>query len=226
MTARACFALVLPAPKAWFAALSTAFTHSWVSSYQVGFGPPLIRAHDRLIASLRHARGALGKLEAYLNHCYLDDGQRRRLADLHRRLLVRRLGPVEAESIRDASRHVLDLTVQLHSPDGAPPSVREAMQALGPLTCVGLDDPPEHRAGRFWIHLGDARNTRLLDVDAVRAHIEDPDVQAVLALTVPAEAIVLFEGWLRTWAPEAGYPVVKLDGPVSVARTTRDGVAH
>ena len=219
-----CFALVLPNPRTWFQALSTAFKHPWVISYQVGFGPPLVRANDRLITAIREARSALDKLQAYLDHCYLDDQQRQRLAMHHRRLLVRRLGPVEAEAVRTASRDVLDLTVQLYPPLSAPEAVRSDMRSLGALKGVGRDDPPEHRTGRFWIHLADPRNERLMEVDVVRSQVRDPDHQAVLALTVPSSGADLFDGWLRAWAPGEGWSVVKLEGPVSVARAYRDGV--
>ncbi len=219
-----CFALILPQPKAWFSALTTAFTHPWVLSYQVGFGPPLIRAHDRLITAVRQARSALEKLEAYLCHCYLDDDQRRRLAQLHRRLLVRSHGPVEAEAIRSASRDVLDLTVQLYPPRSAPDAVRAEMRALGGLRGLSPGDPPENRTGRFWLHLSDPCNTRLMAVDVVRANVRDPDAEAVLALTVPAVGGDLFEAWFKTWAPIQGWSVIRLEGPVSVARAYRDGV--
>ena len=222
--AAVCFVIILPNQRTWFELLSTAFKHDWVLSYQVGFGPPLVRAHDRLIASLAGVRSALEKLEVYLNHCYLDDAQRRRLADLHRRLLVRRYGPLEAEAIREASRNVLDLTVQLYSPLSAPDAVRESMRGLRALQGIGPDDPPEHRTGRFWLHLSDPRNTRLLAVDAVRAFLTDEDSQAALALTVPSAGTTLFSAWLNSWAPSAGWPVVRLEGQVSVARASRDGV--
>ena len=219
-----CFVLVLPAPRAWFEALSTAFTHPWVMSYQVGFGPPLVRAHDRLISAVRGANGALEKLEAYLQHCYLDDVQRRRLAGLHRRLLVRRHGPVEAEAVRTATQDVLDLTVQLYPPLSAPESVKGAMRSVGALKGIGPDDPPEHRTGRFWLHLSDPRNARLMEVDQVRGQVTAPDEQAVLALTVPSTGAALFDAWLRQWAPRQGWPVVMLEGRVSVARAYRDGI--
>ena len=219
-----CFALVLPTSRAWFEVLSTAFTHPWVISYQVGFGPPLVRAHEGLIRALRETKSALEKLEAYLNHCYHDDEQRRRLALLHRRLLVRRHGPLEAEAVRSATRNVLDLTVQLYSPLSAPTAVRSAMRSIGALKGIGPDDPPENRTGRFWLHLSDPCNGRLMEVDVVRAHVRDPDHQAVLALTVPSTGADLFAAWLKVWASAAGWPVVRLEGPVSVARAYRDGV--
>ncbi len=219
-----CFAVTVTSPRAWFPVLTTAFTHPWVTSYQVGFGPPLVRAHDRLIAAVARANSALQKLEAYLEHCYLDDGQRRRLAQLHRRLLVRRHGPLEAELIRAATPDVLDLTVQLHAPRSAPAAARDEMRGLDTRPGVGPDDPPEHRTGRFWIHLADPCNLRLMEVDAVKRKLTDPDTQAVLALTVPATGADLFEGWLRVWTPAADCDFARLEGPVSVARAYRDGV--
>lgn len=228
-----CFVLVVPSPRRWFDVLSTAFTHPWVASYQIGFGPPLVRAHDRLIAAAGRAKSALEKLEAYLNHCYHDDDQRRRLAALHRRLLVRRHGPVEAEAVRAASRDVLDLSVQLYPPLAAPDGVRGAMRSLAGDE-VGEDAPPEHRTARFWIHLADPLNARLLAVDAVQAEVAGvapavgpgatDDDRAAMALTVPVVGADLFAGWLADWAPPARWPVVRLEGPVSVARAYRDGV--
>ena len=223
-SANVCFAIVIPNPRAWFSVLSTAFKHPWVMSYQVGFGPPLVRAHDRLIAAVSQTRNALEKLQAYLDHCYHDDEQRRRLAGLHRRLLVRRHGPVEAEAIRSATKDVLDLSVQLYPPLSAPAAAKEEMRSLGAQKGVGVDDPPEFRTGRFWIHLADPCNVRLMEVDVVKAQIQDSNEQAVLALTVPAPGAELFEGWLRSWTPALDCVAVKLDGPVSVARAYRDGV--
>ena len=219
-----CFAIVLPRCRDWFSALSTAFTHPWVLSYQIGFGPPLVRASDGLITAVREAKSALEKLEAYLNHCYLNEMQRRRLAQLHRKLLVRRFGPVEAEAIRRSSRDVLDLSVQLYPPLSAPEAVRDQMRTLGALKGVTPEDPPENRTGRFWLHLSDPANTRLMEVDSVHPLITDADHQAVLALTVPAVGAELFSAWIRDWASPAGWPSVQLEGPVSVARAYRDGV--
>ncbi len=219
-----CFVVVLPGPRVWFDALSTAFTHPWVMSYQVGFGPPLVRAHDRLISAVRDAKSALEKLEAYLEHCYLDDVQRTRLAGLHRRLLVRRHGPVEVEVVRTASRHVLDLTVQLYPPYSSPNAVKDAMCAVGELEGLRREDPPEHRTGRFWLHLADPRNSRLLDVDAVRRRLVAPESQAAIAFTVPSVAGKLFAAWFEDWAAAREWPVIQLEGPVSAARTHRNGV--
>ena len=219
-----CFALILPGPRDWLEALTTAFTHPWVASYQIGFGPPLVRANDRLIAAVAKSASAIEKLDAYLTCCYLDDDQRRRLAGLHRRLLVRRHGPLEAEAIRAASRDVLDLTVQLHAPAVAPPVIAESMEAAVP-SASERTVPPEHRVGRFWVHLADPRNERMIAVDAVAAHVSDPEDQAVLPLTTTPHFADLYEAWLDDWAKSAGYPVVKLEGPVSAARAYRDGVS-
>ena len=219
-----CFAVIVPGPRAWLAVLSTAFTHPWVSSYQIGFGPPLVRAHDRLIAAVARANSALQKLEAYLEHCYLDDGQRRRLAQLHRRLLVRRHGPLEAELIRAATPDVLDLTVQLYAPGAAPGVARADMRAMDALPGIGPEDPPQNRTGRFWIHLADPCNLRLMEVDAVKRTLTDSDTQAVLALTVPPPGAALFERWLKVWTPTVDCAFARLEGPVSVARAYRDGV--
>ena len=104
--------------------LKAALQHPWVASYQVGFGPPLINSSMALERSLSSVASAVDKLLAYLEVCFYDEAERTRLAQLHRRMVVQRMGPVEAEVVRTASAEVLDLSLRLHPLLRAPPAVR------------------------------------------------------------------------------------------------------
>ncbi|MCA9554694.1 MAG: hypothetical protein KC933_31985 [Myxococcales bacterium] len=204
--------------------LGKAFTHPWVASYQVGFGPPLVKASDRLIDRLRGARTALEKLEAYLECCVYADDERARLASLHRRLTTRRLGPVEAEILQAASADVLDLSLRLHDLTRVRPEVRTEMELEG-LTAdlFPSDAAPESLAGRFWVHLADPRNTRLLHIDQVRSAVEDPEQALALELRVPAGLRPIYAAWARVLKRDAALEVVDLGEPPALARVSRDG---
>lgn len=204
--------------------LVDAFTHPWVASYQIGFGPPLVRANPRLVAALRDTHRGLDKLEAYLEHCVYDDDERSRLAQLHKRQLVRRLGPLEAEAVRRASTDMLDLSLRLHDPRQAPPAVREDMASLdvdpdGLPHDLSLDD----QAARFWITLGDPRNTRLLHMGVIGGRAADPERALALELRVPAALRALYAAWGRALTRDRYHPVIDLGAPASVARVSRDG---
>ena len=208
------------------AVLRAAFTHPWVASYQIGFGPPLVRANPALVAALDAPRAlaALDKLDAYLTHCVYPEAERTRLTRRHTAQLVRRHGPLEAEAVRAASTDVLDLSLRLRDPLRAPPDVRRDMEALGVTEgAVPADLAPDEQAARFWVTLGDPRNTRLLHVPAVAARARDPDVALALELRLPAALWALYCAWARALSRDAGLTVLELGAPTSVARVSRDG---
>lgn len=204
--------------------LTRAFTHPWVASYQIGFGPPLVGSSPTLSTRLKYARSALDKLRAYLELCVFDEARCAQLASMQRRLLTRRLGPVEAEAVRRSSRDVLDLTLRLHHPERAPPDVATDMSACGVVAeDLPRDAPPDSQAARFWVHLDDPRSSRLLhDAEVARA-VDDPDRALALELWVPAGLRGLFRIWGQALARDAELLVLDVGAPRSVARVSRDG---
>lgn len=194
--------------------LSAAFTDPWVGSYQVGFGPPLIKSSDRLTQRLKGVLPALEKLSIYLEVCLAEE-ERRRLAKLHRALLVRRLGPVEAEMVDESSADVFDLSLRLHSPLRAPPAVRASMLEAG----VGLDWvdeglAPDSSSGRFFVHLDDPDGERLLSIPEVGA----TGAGLAVELRVPIVMRRLFLAWLERRHRETGARFVDLGAPASHAK--------
>lgn len=205
--------------------LRGAFEHPWIGTYQIGFGPPLVKSSERIVERLKSAKTALEKLDAYLEVCILDDEERKRLATLHRHLLVRRHGPLEAEAVQKASADVIDLMIRLHSPYRAPAAVRASMDEAGvDLGWVAEDAPPEALSGRFWVHLSDPANERVLYADAVREAAGD-DKHLALELRVPAAMRPFWSMWVSILEDETGYPVVDLGEPTAHARVRRDGQA-
>ncbi len=204
--------------------LRSAFSHPWVASYQIGFGPPLIGASEGLRARLKYARSGMDKLRTYLEFCFYDDALRAKLASAQLRLLTRRHGPIEAEAVRRASAEVLDLSLRLHHPDRAPDAVREDMTACGVSPDnVPADGPPDAQAGRFWVHLADPRGERLLHADLVCQAVEDPASALALELQVPIAMRALVRHWCQALARDSGLLTIDLGAPTSVARVLRDG---
>ena len=204
--------------------LASAFTHPWVASYQVGFGPPLIRSSDRLLHRLKGARSGLEKLDAYLEICLFDPRERARLATTHRRLMVRRHGPLEAETLAAASTDVLDLSFRLHPPLQSPQRVQEEMGRAGVRDdWVDGGLAPDAHSARFVVHLFDPRNTRLLHADEVARCAVPYDEPLAVELRAP---MVLFRFWqvfCRDYEGRSGFRVVDLKEPGSHARVIRDG---
>lgn len=211
--------------------LRAAFEHPWIGSYQIGFGPPLVRSSDHLIHRLAETRSAIDKLETYLHVCVLDREECTRLAAIHRRLLVRRHGPIEAEELDAASTEALDLSLRLHVPTDAPTNARVEMLASG----VRFDAPPpgtvpELLTGRFLVRLSDPRNERLLhrqDVASLgtRAGFDVSESALVLELRVPIASADFWEVWVQNFSRKAPAYGIRLGELSSHARTTRDG-AH
>lgn len=220
----ACFVFLGPRLPVLHRVLHKAFEHPWVASYQVGFGPPLVKANEALRTRLEYADGALDKLRAYLETCVYDDAERARLASLHRKQLTRRRGPLEAEEVRRASANVLDLSLRLHMPDRAPPKVQADMQSCG----VRADELPEldldAQASRFWVHLDDPRNERLLFDAQVARSVDAPECALALELWVPAGLRGLYRIWTHALARDAELTILDIGAPRSVARVSRDGL--
>jgi hypothetical protein len=204
--------------------LARLFTDPWVASYQIGFGPPLVRASDRLIQRTKQAKSAIEKLAAYIDCCLLEETERVRLAGLFRRLVVRQLGAVEAESLDEKSADALDLSLRLHRPAEAPPPVVLEMAKEGILeTAYPVKLPPEALTGRFRVKLTDPKNTRLLHLDVVRAVAADPETALAIELRVPITARALFQAFLARHARADAIRVVEIGDPVSHAKTGGNG---
>lgn len=205
--------------------LRASFQHPWVASYQIGFGPPLVRATPELAELARDARDAIAKLDLYLEHCILDLDQCKRLATAQRRLLVRRQGTVEAEDLTRASADALDLSLRLHVPQTAPPRVRRSMKELGvPLDLVPRNVVPGALIGRFLIRLGDPRNERLLHVPAVAEAAGANDEQSLaLELRVQVDHHELWRAFLDALAFIAPFTPVEVGDPAAHARVMRNG---
>ncbi len=205
--------------------LRSAFTDSWVASYQIGFGPPIVRCSDRVREEAKNTRSVLEKLDVYLRCCYLDPAESRRLAQAQRRLLVRRLGPLEAEGIDLASAQVLDLSIRLHAPAVAPPSVRVNMQKYEvDEDWVPVGSPPELLSGRFLIHLHDPQNRRLLQVEKVQELLkEDAESALAVELRFPVQMYSLWRCWLQKWREGGDFLGVDLGEPKSHAIAHRNG---
>lgn len=206
------------------AMLRELFVHPWVASYQIGFGPPLVRANAAVTARARAAKSALEKLDAYLELCVLAPDERARLVVLERRLTVRRLGAVDAEAVDEASAEALDLAIRLHHPTRAPPALSAELRAHGAPEGSSLGAGPDELGGRFLVRLADPENRRLLDDPRVaEAAAGGGGLALALELRVPADARELYAAWLSA-ARERGVEVlrvVELGDPVPHARVHR-----
>jgi hypothetical protein len=218
------FALVTDDLRKLHPTLVRIFTDRWVASYQIGFGPPLIRANQRLIQRVKASKSALEKLEAYVDCCLLDADERVRLAGTFRRLVVRAQGAVEAEVLDEKSAEVLDLSVRIHRPLDAPEPVALEMEREGiARSAYPARVPPEALTGRFRIKLADPRNERLLHVAAVRAAAQALDRALAIELRVPVGARALFAGFLGRHERAGAFRVVEVGDPVSHAKIGKDG---
>lgn len=198
------------------------FEHPWVASYMIGFGPPLIRSSDRITARVKIARSALEKLDAYIECCLLDDDERVRLTQLHRRLMTKSRGPLEAEQLDEASAEVIDLSIRLHHPALAPPQVAQVMRQRGiNFDIVPMKSPPDALSARIMVRIADPRGTRMIDTAQVRELIDEPEKALAIELRVPPGV----RGFYATWLDQLGegFAFVHFSDPVARARVTRDG---
>ena len=227
MSGRASFVFAVPGDLSGLARmLRDVFVDPWVATYQVGFGPPLVRATPQLEAALVEARGSLDKLSIYVRHCLEDEAERSRLVGLVRRL-VARAGPVEVEAINRASEEVWDLQLRLHRPSEAPEAVRAEMERAGvtPLE-IPPSTPPELLGGRFRLHLHDPTGARLIAHPAVAAALGDGEGVA-LELRVDAGQYWVWQRWLvHLEQRQPSLRIIDLGEPLSHARVHRDGSAR
>lgn len=197
------------------------FGDAWLSSYQIGFGPPLVGSP--LGHALRAAPSALDRLAMAIEGGLVDAGAAGTFAREQRRRLVRQQGPLEAEALDTASEQVFDLSLRLFSPAHATPEVAEQMRVHGVTKeDVPAETPPEALAGRLRLHLHDPRGARLLDVPVVAAAVEDAETAAAAELRAPGGSRAIFQRWLvalESRAPELR--VVDLGEPTSHARVRR-----
>ncbi|MBI2375978.1 MAG: hypothetical protein HYV07_18435 [Deltaproteobacteria bacterium] len=167
--------------------LEHAFSHPWVTTYQIGFGPPLVRASAKLVERLKGARTTFDKLREYVSCCVLDREECRRLADLHIKLLARRFGPLEAEDVDRYSADALDLSLRLFDLGRAPPEVVASMRAAKLDTKwpaeLGFDD----LGARFLVRLSDPRNLRMLELAELRNGLARKPVDPKPAEAEPVE---------------------------------------
>ncbi|MBI4815490.1 MAG: hypothetical protein HY791_04500 [Deltaproteobacteria bacterium] len=159
--------------------LRHAFTHPWVSTYQVGFGPPLVRASDKLVDRLRGVQSTFDKLRIYLECCILDGDECKRLAEIHSKSLTRRLGQLEAEDVDRYSADALDLSLRLYDIHRAPPQVVESMRGAHLDTKWPKEVGFEQLGARFLVRLSDPRNERLLELPELRSALGNRPVEAV-----------------------------------------------
>lgn len=191
--------------------LRDALSDSWVGSYQVGFGPPLVGATADLRTQVRQARSALEKLELYLNHCLLDPPTRRRLSGLHRRLVIRRAGPQEAEALDRAASEALDLRMRLRLPDSPPPELD-----LATWQALPWPSDPMSAEAQFLVRLDDPFGKRW--------QRERHEEQLWVELRVDAPAHPVWARWAEDWSRRTGWRVDLRREPISHAPRILNGV--
>ena len=201
-----------------------AFSHPWVDTYQIGFGPPLVGSSTVLSQRAKECTSAIEKLELYLEHCIIDAEECQRLAELQRRLVVRRFGPVEAESLREASRQALDLRIRLKSPRVASKEILSSMTSMQLDTEQIASSSIEAFAAHFLIRLDDPRNTRLFDLPELNL---DPAFQnedtCVVELRTRPECRDYWAAFLKVLAEVAPFEMARIGDPRAWAKVSRDG---
>lgn len=208
MTPQLSILLQTDGPTSLIPMLREAFSDPWIGSYQVGFGPPLVGATTALRQAVKSAPDALAKLELYLHHCILNDETRRRLADRHRRLVVRRRGPQEAEALDEAAAEALDLRLRLRLPDQPPAGISAPWYGALPWPA----DPMETE-GRILLRLDDPFGSRW----------QPEDDGVCVELRVPATAHGVWSAWAEHWSARTGYVTRTQCEPRSRVRRIVDG---
>jgi hypothetical protein len=169
--------------------LRSVFEHPWVGSFQVGFGPPLVRSSPQLMATLEQAGSALEKLDAYLGHCVVDEEAAARLSALHRKQLVQRHGPIEAEALDKAATDAIDLSFKLKGAES------EGRPGLGEARIVlRLDDP----SGARWFQSPEVAE-RLQQAS---------DQDLVVEVRVDAAGYADWARWGEDWSARTGHPTI------------------
>jgi hypothetical protein len=201
-----------------------AFTHPWVESYQIGFGPPLVRSTKALTERTKECASAIEKLSVYLEECIIDQDECKRLADLQRRLVVRRFGPVEAESLSEASRQALDLRIRLKSPLTASPEILASFESHK-LALNEISESNRAALGaHFLIRLDDPRNVRYFDLPelGLAEHL-DKTKTCALELRVPVACRDYWATYLKVLSDIAPFTMAEIGDPRSWAKVSRDG---
>lgn len=194
------FAFVGRAPEDLGRMLRATVTHSWVASYQVGFGPPLLRATPKLTERTKATNSALEKLDVYLEFLLGDERERKRLADRLRLIALNKSGRLEPELLDHANNQALDLSFRLHHPAASPPAVKREMLEAGVSSAPELTgDGPEALTARFCLRLSDPQNRGLLAWVG-----SSPDLWA-LEIWVPTGPSALFGAHLADVATKGGF---------------------
>jgi hypothetical protein len=219
------FAIVVPRGglRALSPTLRRVFSHPWVASYMIGFGPPLIKSTPRIVERLKGAKSALDKLEIYIEECLINEEERKRYTTLHRKLMTKSRGPLEANELDEASAEVIDLSIRLHHPALAIPAVSQAMRARGvSLDVVPMHSPPDDLSARIMVRIADPRGTRFLDTKSVHTAI-DEEVGDALAIELRCPPAV--RGLYASFLSELGGDVtfVHFSDPAPLTRVIRDG---
>lgn len=184
------YALISHEPRAQGRVLRAAFAHPWVASYQIGFGPPLLRATPRLTELGKAADSALAKLDVYLDFLLAEERERRRMSDRLRIIALNRHQRLDAELIDRANNEALDLSLRLHAPAAAPPAVKRAMLEAGISSAPDpMDQAPEALTARICLRLADFDDSGLIEWVGA-----DPAAWA-LEFWLPPPAEALFEAF-------------------------------
>lgn len=219
------FGLLLQNSAAASSVLRSLFRHPWVDNYRVDFGPPLVRSSEALIEQLRNAKDAIDKLSIYFDTCILNPQECRRLAEVQRKQVVRRLGPVEAEALAKASRQAIDLRLSLTPFLSARPDIQESMRKSGLDETNTSDVTREQLGAYFLIRLDDPRNARVFEMPEVRPEIASTEEAVFLELRTTVNARAYWKAFLETLSLVTSFQPIEIGDPRSWAKVTRDGRA-
>lgn len=220
------FGLLLRHPRAASSVLRALFRHPWVDSYRIDFGPPLVRSSPELTERIRNSKDTLDKLFIYLDTCILNADECRRLAEIQRKQVVRRLGPVEAEALAEASRQAIDLRLSLVPFAVAAPDVKASMKRSGLNEANTQELTREQLGAYFLIRLDDPRNARAFDVSQVKSRLgTQVDDAVLLELRTTVNARSYWKAYLETLSLVTSFEPIEIGDPLSWAKVKRDGKA-
>jgi len=218
------FGLLLHHARAGSSVLRSLFRHPWVADYHLNFGPPLVRSSPALIERIQESQDVLDKLSIYLDSCVLDPKECSRLAEIQRKQVVQRLGPVEAEALSDASRQAIDLRLSLIPFAVSNPDIQASMKQSGLSEYNTKNVTPEQLSAYFLIRLDDPRNTRFFEIPELKSRIGSCTDEAVfLELRTNVNARPYWAAFLKTLSLVTSFEPVEIGEPRSWARVTRDG---
>ena len=218
------FGLLLDHSRAGSSVLRSLFRHPWIADYHLNFGPPLVRSSPALIDRIQDSKDVLDKLSIYLDSCVLDPKECSRLAEIQRKQVVKRLGPVEAEALSDASRQAIDLQLSLTPFAAADPDVQASMMQSGLSYNNTEGVTPEQLSAYFLIRLDDPRNLRFFDIPELKSRIGSHTNEAVfLELRTNVNARRYWQAFLKVLSLVTSFEPVEIGEPRSWARVRRDG---